>query len=361
MDRDNRRSLIVDGTVLKNMDTLDHLANWESEREVGTSPWQELGVPIVAAAGTPLGPHILMWEPGDYGRGLVTPTGEVHTWPEEWAEHQTWARDQGLEDDPEMHFLIRPDGVVSPHSANLEQANRIENVAVAADPKLVRYEDWKQREGSLGSHLSMNEDSPYREVEPIEHPDVGVRADHSPPGTPFEVSETLRDHMYGRDTGHFGTGVYFLSSPEVAAQMRRPYVRGVDLSGRNLYRPNSNKGAYALHDDLATLNSLANVGAYEREWKGYGSQPIRASIDSLYLPGWHTPEGKQAMRDAIDSTYADIQANPMPYGDQAGFDTASTRYMKAMGYDGIDVRHLRDDADSLSGLDNSAYGSVLYR
>lgn len=34
--------------------------------------------------------------------------------------------------------------------------------------------------------------------------------------------------------------------------------------------------------------------------------------------------------------------------------------MKALGYEGVDVSHLSSDSDGLSGLDNFAYGSVVY-
>lgn len=42
------------------------------------------------------------------------------------------------------------------------------------------------------------------------------------------------------------------------------------------------------------------------------------------------------------------------------YDSASTIFMKSLGYEGIDVRHLNKDSQGLSGLDNSGYGSVIY-
>lgn len=42
------------------------------------------------------------------------------------------------------------------------------------------------------------------------------------------------------------------------------------------------------------------------------------------------------------------------------YDSASTVFMKSLGYGGIDVRHLNKDSQGLSGLDNSGYGSVIY-
>lgn len=41
-------------------------------------------------------------------------------------------------------------------------------------------------------------------------------------------------------------------------------------------------------------------------------------------------------------------------------DSLSTIFMKALGYDGVDVRHLNKDSDGWAGLDNTTYGSVIY-
>lgn len=41
-------------------------------------------------------------------------------------------------------------------------------------------------------------------------------------------------------------------------------------------------------------------------------------------------------------------------------ETLSTRFMKALGYEGVDVTHLNHDAQGLQGLDNFSYGTVVY-
>ena len=41
-------------------------------------------------------------------------------------------------------------------------------------------------------------------------------------------------------------------------------------------------------------------------------------------------------------------------------DSVSTLLMKALGYEGVDVSHLNKDGDGLRGLDNFAYGTVIY-
>lgn len=41
-------------------------------------------------------------------------------------------------------------------------------------------------------------------------------------------------------------------------------------------------------------------------------------------------------------------------------DTNSTQFMKALGYDGVDVTHLGKEGNGLSGLDNFTYGTVVY-
>lgn len=41
-------------------------------------------------------------------------------------------------------------------------------------------------------------------------------------------------------------------------------------------------------------------------------------------------------------------------------ESLSTKFMKSLGYEGVDVTALNHDAEGLSGLDNFAYGSVVY-
>ena len=73
-------------------------------------------------------------------------------------------------------------------------------------------------------------------------------------------------------------------------------------------------------------------------------------VDKLYnaLEGRHSKEEiETALNEVNDNLYS-----------KTG-DSLSTIFMKALGYEGIDVRHLQDNGDT-SGLDNTTYGSVIY-
>lgn len=171
----------------------------------------------------------------------------------------------------------------------------------------------------------------------------------------------------GRDTGHFGTGVYFFSSkdkvdkyaePEgrgfkimnietgevkqTAADDRRP-VTEIKLEGKNLFRPNSAEHGLNLHETLKEANELS--------WKKKVSDD--AVSDLKMRLGWvniNIPTEK--ISEHLNTTRKDVD-NYLKTYKKENKETLSTRLMREAGYDGIDVRHL-------PALDNSTYGSVLY-
>ena len=73
-------------------------------------------------------------------------------------------------------------------------------------------------------------------------------------------------------------------------------------------------------------------------------------VDKLYnaLEGRHSKEEIQnALNEVNDNLYSKVG------------DSLSTIFMKALGYEGVDTRHLQDD-DEWEGLDNVTFGSVIY-
>lgn len=180
-----------------------------------------------------------------------------------------------------------------------------------------------------------------RIVDPIPGPTVGITA-VSRDG--FGNSETLANFTTAtRDTGHFGTGTYFASDadaiPTLTSDEGRSIV-GVDLAGKNLWAPVDEKFAFDAHDALLKIDDLAST-----------TSSLEGRIEELRLEGiaLHLPDVTAAMvKTAIESARADLAAG------LTNTDSAATRVMKLAGWDGIDVRHL-------PALDNSKYGSVLYR
>ena len=69
-------------------------------------------------------------------------------------------------------------------------------------------------------------------------------------------AEFYHQQGYGRDTGHFGTGTYFVGEEEKitdGSYGERPR-HAVDFSGYNLYKVKSDKDGYELHDQLRVID-----------------------------------------------------------------------------------------------------------
>ena len=228
-------------------------------------------------------------------------------------------------------------------------------------------------------------------------------------------------HQFGgRNTGGFGTGVYFVGTPisqrkDSSSYKNRPEHK-VDFSKYNLFRPRNNEQAYKLHDALLTINNMApNFKRVPKQW-GEVLDEFDKVFNDYYAPlnaldddDHSTPVtlNKQALLKYIrkyidyypyklnkDDDLMDIareiennlvnEAKEFYYilnnlSSALGYynedklrkividalqdksDIApATLIMKALGYDGVDVRHLDHDAQGLSGLDNFGFGSVIY-
>lgn len=230
-----------------------------------------------------------------------------------------------------------------------------------------------------------------------------------------------RGIMSDRGTGHFGTGFYFVSDRYKNANYHDRALWDIDYSAYNLYKPRSNSEAYKLHDALKALNNcffmyhyrhlseeLLNKSKYdlerelddleyEKDNEGilefinkYNSNAIdeyyylREAIDH---EKWGAVEEfahdeiikaadkfKDMLRRALFDLHlifigkiAEDKIKSIVWKlikdeslDETDADSISTLFMKALGYEGIDVTHLNHDAQGLAGPDNFAYGSVIY-
>jgi hypothetical protein len=90
--------------------------------------------------------------------------------------------------------------------------------------------------------------------------------------------------MSGRNSGHFGTGVYFVSSPDKVGRARsdRP-TQKISFDGFNLATPRNNDGAQLLHDGLRQVNRLVTADLETKE----ADEVIEEYYDDL-LPGFGT-------------------------------------------------------------------------
>lgn len=201
-------------------------------------------------------------------------------------------------------------------------------------------------------------------VPPVPGPSVGIRVDPDEEG-PFRPSDGLEHHVggYQPGSGHFGTGIYFASGREGSLRLgsaNRRHLAGVSLEGAMLYRPRDENDGFTLFDRLRDLNDLADAGGGESMEIGTVMRR-RIDVDSIadalppFADGTDNPALKRdIVRDAIAGHRADLELHGNDRAALAGAETASTRAMRALGYDGVDVRELE-------ALDNTLYGSVLYQ
>jgi hypothetical protein len=173
-----------------------------------------------------------------------------------------------------------------------------------------------------------------------------------------------------RSTGHFGTGTYFVSkNANVTGREGRP-VHTVSLDGYNLYRPENANMARAAHDELRNINRLPTIiddlasarkqipdedydQAFLDEHKARLASRLTELSDntarrlSILTGKKVTPENLIAL---AQQTAEDSKNLPTR---SAYVESASTRVMRSLGFEGVDVRHIPQ-------FDDTMYGSVVY-
>lgn len=225
-------------------------------------------------------------------------------------------------------------------------------------------------------------------------------------------AETRREQTGYRNTGGFGTGFYCVGSLNPNGYRDRD-IWEIDLSKYKLYKPRNNNDAYKLHDALLNLNNLSIWFDFPYPWMGkteeelqtelyemedkndergilgfinkYDSTPNKDIInkddldDEIERGRWGRVEKMvldfisdvgdinskigytvQALSSMFSVDKKDVLDLLNFYRDYKGEDTLATLFMKSLGYEGVDVTHLSSDEDGLRGLDNFAYGSVVY-
>jgi hypothetical protein len=154
---------------------------------------------------------------------------------------------------------------------------------------------------------------------------------------------TLGRMMGGRSTGHFGTGVYFVGDrSKISGREGRP-VQSVDLSQYNLAKPRSPGEARRLHDALKAVNEMgdiADVDTRDGEMAVLNLEVVLGTLKDFRSP----------MKEAVAEA---VELRPVYAFENDYIDTAATRLMKKLGYDGVDTR-------GLDGFDNTEFGTVVY-
>ena len=210
------------------------------------------------------------------------------------------------------------------------------------------------REAVHGDSLDEQKADPGVPVEPTPGPATGIRTSHADVEV-LTPSDTIANYALGVPGDGFGTGYYFVSTPEKAALPGREVHQGVDLRGLDLYKPPSEKEGFRLHDSLRDVESLAMSGDHEAEFGDLVKRTVNARTLAEGLPSRRPMhlETKAAIIDrVIDETHDDALAFRAREADGSA-ETATSRVMKALGWDGIDNR----EHDL---LDTTQYGSVVF-
>jgi hypothetical protein len=179
--------------------------------------------------------------------------------------------------------------------------------------------------------------------------------------------DTAMGRMGGRSTGHFGTGVYFVSDPKLVKGYKgRDQVQKVDFSKYKLAKPGDRESAFNLHDGLKFVNNAFEAYAEGiEEWPGHFGQTysVKKFIKDGALKIWsgiHAEDAnkKYVSMDRVEQIIKDEIEKAKPQYEKVlhtneYVPSVSTEVMKSLGYQGVDVRGISD-------LDNTWGGSVIY-
>lgn len=173
--------------------------------------------------------------------------------------------------------------------------------------------------------------------------------------------DTTLGRMIGsRSTGHFGTGVYFVSDKSKIGGTRadRP-MHEIDLSKYNLAKPSSARDAELLHDGLKTVNQLTHLISDGKDWNDNNIKLLlRKAAFNIYISLMRDGNGKIMNSDNLEIIIKNTINKIAPsFNDVANLSeyhqTAATHVMKLLGFEGIDVTHIPE-------FDNTTYGTVIY-
>lgn len=166
-----------------------------------------------------------------------------------------------------------------------------------------------------------------------------------------------------RGSGHLGTGGYVLSKPPTTGSgLEGREVHKIDLGKYNLFKPKGREEGMNLHSTLRKVNDLVDSIEDGAKWS---DKEIANRVDSVVFE-LSTNSGlarktsgekfgdaalEEMIKKAVDAA---ASKRSKVRHTNAYEDSASTSVMKSLGYEGVDVRHIKD-------MDNSRYGTVIYK
>lgn len=154
-----------------------------------------------------------------------------------------------------------------------------------------------------------------------------------------------------RTTGHFGTGTYFVGDlQELSTSNYRNRPKAVvDFSNYNLFTPKNRQEGMAVHEGLKYVNRKTSPD--------FARNALISEKDfdtMLGVLGISKERGTQILNDIQSEIKSKYPGGLYDHIDELRTaDSPSTMFMKALGYEGVDVRGIKE-------LDNVGYGSVIY-
>lgn len=166
----------------------------------------------------------------------------------------------------------------------------------------------------------------------------------------------------GRGTGHFGTGVYFISDANKFSDVYKARgIKQLDLSPYNLFKARTTQDGKDLHQALRLINRLASESTKPITPETAGKElreisytlPIEIRLNLKVDNNLSADESESVLKAYAAEAAEEARKLYEDYRfDRDFIDSASTRFMKKLGYDGVDVRG--------TDLDNTEYGTVVY-
>ncbi|NBW18852.1 MAG: hypothetical protein EBR82_63850, partial [Caulobacteraceae bacterium] len=166
----------------------------------------------------------------------------------------------------------------------------------------------------------------------------------------------------GRGTGHFGTGVYFISDANKFSDVYKARgIKQLDLSPYNLFKVRTTQDGKDLHQALRLINRLASESTKPITPETAGKElreisytlPIEIRLNLKVDNNLSADESESVLKAYAAEAAEEARKLYEDYRFERDFiDSASTRFMKKLGYDGVDVRG--------TDLDNTEYGTVVY-
>ena len=262
---------------------------------------------------------------------------------------------------PNGEILVFRNKDISPNGTVAEGAKPVFRLKGGEEPYKQLTEIWnKAQEKETQGQIKQSDIGLMEEASKFKTVDEFIKSQGTPAfhsGDLGTASDTTLGRMdVGRGTGHFGTGTYFVSdSKKLKGDYEKRPIQEAHIIGANLYKPGSTANAVGLHDALRDLNRIVFRKQLSEDDLSDVAFRLRMRIPTKILDA--NENILDIVKDVVKEVRREIHGSNQWWDSEA--ETASTRFMKRLGFDGIDVRHLKDES-GYSSPDDTHMGTVVY-